>query len=214
MQLLDKCRNSAIVSRETITEPNCYLYDDKQKRSLSFWCCAACSNNRSRVVFCVWVNVEKQNVSRETIIMIRTYGFVLPLPNGMLTPNRKKGRHWAVTADAIAENRYAARIEMLKILNGNPSPFKDATNCRYEIRVLFGFPDNKRRDLDNYSAALKPTFDGICDALEIDDSLIFKASQQKVVCPSNPRMGIVINQYPIEPETFDECWRLMQRCFT
>ncbi len=38
--------------------------------------------------------------------------------------------------------------------------------------IKFHPPDRRKRDLDNMFSALKPTLDGICDHLGIDDSTL------------------------------------------
>ena len=73
----------------------------------------------------------------------------LPWPAAALSPNRKNGSHWA-TVHAIKGKRVAgARVLAMT-----------ATFCP---------PDKRRRDLDNLLAAMKPDFDGISQALGVDD---------------------------------------------
>lgn len=91
----------------------------------------------------------------------------LPFPNKELNPNNANGKHWSVTAglrkkahaDGFWLARQAARqIGWMPVASELP------------LRVTFEVPDRRRRDRDNLLAAIKPSLDGVADALGIDDS--------------------------------------------
>lgn len=91
----------------------------------------------------------------------------LPWPDCRLNPNRKV--HWAVRAklrrDAKAWACYATIAAM------NVSGMRVAPADRtVDIAVSYAPPDRRRRDEDNLTASLKAHFDGIAQALRIDDS--------------------------------------------
>lgn len=90
----------------------------------------------------------------------------LPFPDPRLNPNRSKGTHWASTAAlrkvARETGASAAILEMTgRIINL-------ATDV--PMWITFVQPDRRARDRDNLLAALKPSLDGIADALGINDS--------------------------------------------
>ena len=86
----------------------------------------------------------------------------LPYPPAILSPNGKHG-HWAPRAKVKAAYRsecgWRARAQGADIL--------DVT--RLEMRVTFHPPDLRRRDRDNAIAACKGLFDGLADAIGVDD---------------------------------------------
>ena len=90
----------------------------------------------------------------------------LPWPAAALSPNRKNGSHWA-TVHAIKGKRVAgARVLTMQAMQQAgyvPPPGALA------MTATFCPPDKRRRDLDNLLAAMKPDFDGISQALGVDD---------------------------------------------
>ena len=91
---------------------------------------------------------------------------VLPWPAAALSPNRKSGRHWAAV-HAVKSKRHAdARhlaLAAMREAGFTPAPGALA------MTLTFCPPDKRRRDLDNLHSALKPDFDGISQALGVDD---------------------------------------------
>jgi len=90
----------------------------------------------------------------------------LPWPAPALSPNRKNGNHWA-TVHAIKGKRVTgARIlALLAMQQAGYVPPKGALS----MKATFCPPNKIRRDLDNLLAAMKPDFDGISQALGVDD---------------------------------------------
>lgn len=89
----------------------------------------------------------------------------LPFPDSRLMPNRKNGKHWTSTQSAKEEARrigYAAGKEAM----GAYWKPKEGVG----LTLVFCPPDRRKRDLDNLHAAMKHYLDGVCAALEIDDS--------------------------------------------
>lgn len=90
----------------------------------------------------------------------------LPWPAAALSPNRKNGNHWAsvhaIKGKRMAGSRILALLAMQKA--GYVPP-----NGALALKLTFCPPDKRRRDLDNLLAAMKPDFDGISQALGVDD---------------------------------------------
>ncbi len=85
----------------------------------------------------------------------------LPWPARALNPNSRP--HWAAKASAVKNARsitgWAVRAQ-----------HRDKVDWqRVAVTMTFCPPDKRRRDLDNLIASSKATFDGIADALGVDD---------------------------------------------
>ncbi len=89
----------------------------------------------------------------------------LPFPDRALSPNASK-RHWRYKQPA----KQAARTEAFYVV----APFKGTFSGSDLLQMSLTIypPDKKRRDLDNVFASMKSTIDGMCKAIEIDDSQI------------------------------------------
>jgi crossover junction endodeoxyribonuclease RusA len=88
---------------------------------------------------------------------------VLPWPDKVLSPNARC--HWSRKAKATKAAREAAYWLTWQEVGRNMR-WKGA-----RLAVTFSPPDKRRRDRDNLQASLKAHFDGISDALGINDSL-------------------------------------------
>lgn len=92
----------------------------------------------------------------------------LPWPNPKLNPNRSGGRGWRATYSAKASaKRYAyfATIEQIPAAirgRGFPGPVI--------VSYRFNPPNLIARDIDNLIASMKSYFDGIKEAIKVDDS--------------------------------------------
>lgn len=85
----------------------------------------------------------------------------LPWPSRTLHPNARP--HWAKKASATKAARFAAR-EMAK-------PIGRIEASAIKVTCIFSPPPPKRnRDLDGLLSSCKAYFDGIADAIGIDDS--------------------------------------------
>jgi crossover junction endodeoxyribonuclease RusA len=86
----------------------------------------------------------------------------LSWPARELFPNRSNGQHWGkrqpfkVAAKSIA---FSSARE-LSLPN---------TETDHAVKIVIEPPDKRRRDLDGVLSALKPSLDGIAQALHIDD---------------------------------------------
>lgn len=91
----------------------------------------------------------------------------LPFPPADLSPNKRL--HWRQKADAVALYRATCHLMTFAEL-----PPIDRGRWPYDgeipISVTFFPPDNRRRDRDNMLASFKAGFDGIADALGVDDN--------------------------------------------
>lgn len=90
----------------------------------------------------------------------------LPWLDSRLLPNRKNGMHWTATHKIKQEALKNAFLATKKEIWG-----KDIGNAKKSLKIVFYAPDKRKRDLDNLLAAMKPSIDGIAQALGIDDSL-------------------------------------------
>lgn len=90
---------------------------------------------------------------------------VLGWPAKPLWPNFRSRSHWPKTnavAKARAEAFYATKAARVESAAGDVPIIVQAT---------FYPPDRRKRDYDNCAAALKPSWDGIAQALGVDDSM-------------------------------------------
>lgn len=89
----------------------------------------------------------------------------LPLPDRRLSPNARV--HWNPKREAVRAAKamayYLTIHEMSQARNTWPWPTA-------KLALTFTLPDNRRRDLDNLIAGCKAYFDGVADALGVDDS--------------------------------------------
>jgi crossover junction endodeoxyribonuclease RusA len=90
-----------------------------------------------------------------------------PYPPKELNPNYKC--HWSIKAEYKAQQKHDAYYITKRALNAQE--FTGTTFC---MSLVFHPPDKRTRDLDNVEAACKSLFDGMCQALGIDDSQIKK----------------------------------------
>lgn len=92
---------------------------------------------------------------------------VLPWPDRKLNPNYSKGRHWTSTTDERKTARTAAQVlTMAAMQSAGPRTF----DGDLEVTIVFMAPDKRHRDRDNLLSALKPSLDGVADALRVNDS--------------------------------------------
>ena len=84
----------------------------------------------------------------------------LPIPSAELAANARI--HWAQKAKLTKEHRRTAR---LLAFNDHPQKFRASS-----YRLVFYWPDNRRRDRDNSVGRCKAYLDGISDWLGQDDS--------------------------------------------
>jgi crossover junction endodeoxyribonuclease RusA len=92
---------------------------------------------------------------------------VLPWPDRKLNPNYSKGRHWTSTTDERKKARTAARVVTLNVLL---DAGWEAPGCDVPLTIVFMAPDRRHRDRDNLLSALKPSLDGMADAMGVNDS--------------------------------------------
>lgn len=92
----------------------------------------------------------------------------LPWPDPSLAPNRKNGRHWGAVHSAKGKRLADARLLTVQAMRSTGYVPPEGTLA---LSITFHAPDRRRRDLDNLLAAMKPDFDGISQALGIDDQL-------------------------------------------
>lgn len=87
---------------------------------------------------------------------------VLPWPDAALFPNRSNGKHWSTRQPAKEAARVSAFVQAMGHDAGDPK-------VDHGVTIIVAPPDNRKRDVDGIVAALKPSLDGIAEALKIDD---------------------------------------------
>lgn len=92
----------------------------------------------------------------------------LPWPHRDLAPNRARNVHWARKAEAVRYYRRTCDVLTLAAFAGKGRPA--LPEGEIAMAVTFHPPDNRRRDRTNMEASLKAAWDGIADALGVDDS--------------------------------------------
>lgn len=94
----------------------------------------------------------------------------LPWPDPKLNPNRSKGVHWAATSKLRKDARTGA-WQLTRVAASKTPWFSGAERAEaVPLTVTFIQPDRRARDRDNLLAALKPSLDGVADALGINDA--------------------------------------------
>lgn len=93
--------------------------------------------------------------------------FTLPFPSTKLNPNQSKGMHWAATSKLRKDARQFAFVQARHVCCGQ-ALFGDAGDVA--LTVTFVMPDRRARDRDNLLAALKPSLDGVAEAIGVNDS--------------------------------------------
>ena len=130
---------------------------------------------------------------------------VLPLPPKECSPNWRG--HWAKKRIAVHNARTLAWAHTHQLLGhyvdtapATATWASSSTNPhaipQQHIRVSLTFilPDNRRRDTDNLYASCKAYFDGISDALRIDDSRFELRSIGRTVQPGVSEVRIEVNR--------------------
>lgn len=93
----------------------------------------------------------------------------LPFPNKWLNPNARN--RWALIKARKAARQHAAK-ETMAAVNGGMREARSRFAGSFDIilTVTITPPDRRARDRDNMIASLKSHFDGIADALAVDDN--------------------------------------------
>ena len=91
----------------------------------------------------------------------------LPWPDKRLSPNARC--HWSAKAKASGEAKNQGFWETIDKIH---LKIRGALDGEYQIVYTFHPPDKRRRDQDNFLAMMKSYQDGMCSALNMDDSRI------------------------------------------
>ena len=89
----------------------------------------------------------------------------LPWPSAKLNPNRSKGLHWGATSALRKQARDGAALLTRSAMQGQA-----VAAGAIALTITFIQPDRRARDRDNLLAALKPSLDGVADALGVNDA--------------------------------------------
>lgn len=112
-----------------------------------------------------------------------TITITLPFPNSKLMPNRKNGRSWAST---VKEKEKAKNDGYYAAIGHKNKQIKPG------VKIMFYYPDKRKRDLDNLYSAIKALQDGVCHGLNIDDSYFRPVTLDKTVDRKNPRVELIL----------------------
>lgn len=92
----------------------------------------------------------------------------LPFPPAELSPNKRL--HWAKKAKIVKQYRWDCNM-LIGMAWWKEGPLRRwPYDGEIPISVTFCPPDKRRRDRDNMLASFKAGFDGIADALGVDDN--------------------------------------------
>ena len=97
----------------------------------------------------------------------------LPWPGVQLSQNGRS--HWAKKA-ALTKNARTAAAYLCRAAMAGPLPVLKA-GTKLNVRLIVLPPDNRRRDESNMIERCKAYYDGIADALELDDCLFHHREQ-------------------------------------
>lgn len=112
----------------------------------------------------------------------------LPWPPKQLSPNARV--HWAQKA-RVAKKYKAESIVLTKIAN-----IELPKTDKLHLFVDFYQPDHRHRDQDNMEAAMKSAYDGIADALGVNDSRFIIHPFVKDEIVKDGKVTITITGYP------------------
>ena len=97
----------------------------------------------------------------------------LPWPDKRLSPNARPNRfEKAAAAKTAREQGLYGALEITYIWPKDKAPPFKPLPEQFEAQYTFHPPDRRHRDIDNVYSSCKNFQDGVCDALEIDDSRI------------------------------------------
>ena len=121
---------------------------------------------------------------------------VLPIPDAILSPNARP--HWAQRSRMVRHHRNLAYMVALKAVR--ELRMKPPQWDRARTRVVFFWPDKRRRDKDNAAARLKAYWDGIADAGVVSDDVgLTHEPVQMMVDRKNPRVEVTITPTEEQP---------------
>jgi len=112
---------------------------------------------------------------------------VLPLPPKVLQPNRARGTHWGTRSRAVKKYRSDAGLAAKALGDcGFPWP-------RVKVFLAFYFAENRKRDQDNFIAAMKSAFDGLADAGVVENDTDLTPMPPKFFVDKNdPRVELML----------------------
>ncbi len=116
----------------------------------------------------------------------------IPIPHKATHPNARS--HWAAKAKHAKKQREDAYIAAQVAVVGRMSypKFKSASTS-----AVFYFRTKHSRDIDNLTAWLKATYDGLADARIVDNDKCFVEHAARCEYDKNdPRVEITINPRP------------------
>jgi len=118
----------------------------------------------------------------------------LPPPPTVLNPNRTS--HWRTKAKAVKQYRNDAHIAAYTALNEMDRWHSNRPRWKQAVMTpKFYFRDRRRRDRDNFQAALKAACDGLVDAgVLIDDSGLATMPAEFDIDGNDPRVELHLRE--------------------
>ena len=89
----------------------------------------------------------------------------LPFPDRHLLPNEARRNHWGMRAEYAKTARMVAYVEAANKRKWDYKP----PEGELSVKIVFHEPNKRARDLDGLLSAMKPSLDGIANALDVDD---------------------------------------------
>jgi len=120
--------------------------------------------------------------------MTNTITVVCPLPPKELSPNARC--HWRVKHVHSSDYRRACRFATVHVLTRKLRENVEWSHST--LQATFFYPDRRRRDRDNSAAMLKYAYDGIAEALGVDDYGFRPQMPEVEVDKEDPRVEIVV----------------------
>ena len=89
----------------------------------------------------------------------------LPFPDSHLMPNAARRLHWRTRAEYAKNYRMCGYVEAANAVRWDYKP----PEGELSVKIVFHEPNKRARDLDGLLSAMKPSLDGIANALDVDD---------------------------------------------
>ena len=139
-----------------------------------------------------WAMLSSSEPRTVTIGDERMIEIIVPFPDSSLFPNRRQGQPWQSTHAAKVKAHEDGRMAATAATFGHDSlPPRNV-----DVTIVFTPPDRRRRDVDGMLSALKPTLDGIAEALGVDDSSFNPIHLHRGEPMNGGKVTIIIDDLP------------------
>ena len=118
---------------------------------------------------------------------------VLPWIDSALLPNRNDGRKWQVTA---SRKKAARKVGYYAALQAGFGFDPLDPDLDHSLDIVYNPPRKPGPDFDNLARAMKPTLDGIADALGVNDYRFNPVSLRRGVPVDGGQVTVIIDDLP------------------